>query len=134
MQIILDANIYISFAIRSTALKPLRDAYSAEKFTPLVSTYLLAEVENVLNRPKFDKYIKQDEKELALKRIITLAKIIQIKQPFPEFSDHKDRYLLAMLRDSEAEILVTGDKKLLAVETYNDKTIISPQNFMNKYI
>jgi len=46
MQIILDANVYISFAIRSKALKPLRDAYSAEIFTPLVSTYLLAEVEN----------------------------------------------------------------------------------------
>ena len=50
--------------------------------------------------------------------------------PHPDFSDPKDRYLLAMLRDSDAELLVTGDKTLLALESFDNKPILPPAGFL----
>lgn len=52
------------------------------------------------------------------------------KLPHPNFSDPKDRYLLAMLRDSDAELLVTGNKVLLAVEHFEGKPILLPAAFL----
>lgn len=134
MQLILDANILVSFALRSKSLKPLQDAYIAKLFTPVTSTYLLSEVENVLSRPKFEKYIDREEIEQVMLVMLMLGKVVQIKQPFPEFSDPKDRYLLAMLRDSDAKLLVTGDKKLLELKEYANKVIISAQEFIFTYL
>ena len=51
-------------------------------------------------------------------------------KPFPEFGDPKDRYLLAMLRDSDAEALVTGDKALLVLDDFEGRPIISPADFL----
>ena len=134
MQLILDANILISFALRSKALRALQDAYVAQDFVTIVSSYLLAEVDTVLARPKFAKYISESERQEVVQELFNLAKVIQIKQPFPEFIDPKDRYLLAMLRDSDAELLVTGDKKLLELGEYATKAIISPQEFIARYL
>jgi len=39
-----------------------------------------------------------------------------------------------MLRDSDAELLVTGDKKLLELGEYAAKAIISPQEFIARYL
>ena len=134
MLVILDANILISFALQSQALKPLQEAYVTKDFTSIISTYLLAEVDNVLARPKFAKYISKSDRLTVVQELAKLSTAIQIKQPFPKFSDPKDRYLLAMLRDSQAELLITGDKKLLDLGHYQDKAIITPQEFIRKYL
>jgi len=134
MQLILDANILISFALRSKALRALQEAYVAQDFVTIVSSYLLAEVDAVLARPKFAKYISESERKEVVQELFNLAKVVQIKQPFPEFTDPKDSYLLAMLRDSDAELLVTGDKKLLELGEYAAKAIISPQEFTVRYL
>jgi predicted nucleic acid-binding protein len=49
---------------------------------------------------------------------------------FPDFPDPKDRYLLAMLRDGEADVLVTGDTLLLELKRFEEKPMISPAQFM----
>jgi len=134
LQVIFDTNIFVSFALKSSKLKKLQDAWLDNKLTVVISSYLLAEVENVLSRDKFSKYITPEDTTKFLELVKVLNKVVIPQQPFPEFSDKKDSYLLAMLRDSDASVLITGDKKLLELERYADNLIISPQDFLNDYI
>jgi putative PIN family toxin of toxin-antitoxin system len=130
MRVVLDTNVLISLAIGSRALKPIEDAWRAGRFTLLTSSYLLFEVKAVLARPKFTHYLTADQAARFVSRLETLSEAISIKQPFPEFSDAKDRFLLAMVRH-QADILVTGDGALLALEHFETAVIISPRAFID---
>ena len=130
MLVVLDSNVLVSFALRSRALKPLQDAWRAERFSSLVSPYLLAEVEDVLGRAKFVPYLSAEDRAQFVRDLLAFSEVVRPRQPFPEFEDPKDRYLLAMLRDSDAEGLVTGDKALLALGDFEGKPTISPSDFL----
>ena len=130
MRVVLDSNVLVSFALRSPALKALQIAWRAKRFTSLISFYLLAEVEDVLGREKFVPYLTVEDRTRFVRDLQALSAIVQPRQPFPEFGDPKDRYLLAMLRDSEAELLVTGDKLLLALETFEAKPVVTPAGLL----
>jgi len=60
MRVVVDTNILISFAIRpSLDFERLFDYLSLHSIT-LISVETVEELQNVLNRPKFRKYISQD--------------------------------------------------------------------------
>lgn len=120
----------MSFALGSQALEPLQNAWKAGRFTLLVSHYLLLEVNTVLKRDKFAKRVTSEDREAFLNNITALAEAVVVKQPFPDFRDPKDRYLLAMLRDGEADVLVTGDIRLLELKTFEGKPIMNPTELL----
>jgi uncharacterized protein len=130
MRVVFDTNVFVSFALGSRALAPLQTAWLAKQFTVLISSYLLTEVDNVLARNKFAAHVSQEDREELLSDIKALAEAVVVKQPFPEFRDPKDRYLLAMLRDGEADVLVTGDILLLELKEFEEKPILNPADFL----
>lgn len=130
MQVVLDSNVLVSFALRSSKLKPLQDAWRAKRFSSLVSPYLLAEVEDVLGREKFARYVTLEDRARFVQDVRALSEVVRPRQPFPEFGDPKDRYLLAMMRDGDAEALVTGDKRLLDLGDFESKPVISPAELL----
>lgn len=132
MRVVLDSNVLVSFALRSEKLKPLQNAWRAGRFTLLTSPYLLAEVEDVLGREKFARYLSPDARRQFLEDLRMLGMTVQPRQPFPDFEDPKDRYLLAMLKGSDAEVLVTGDKALLALGAVAGKPILSVSEFIRR--
>ncbi len=132
MQIVLDVNILVSIAIDT--LKPISTAWRALEFTVLSSEELVIELEDVLPRKKLQKYLTTEKIDLFLQEFEILSKPIYIEEPFPEFIDPKDRYILAMLEHEEVELLVTSDKALLRLETHTGKNIIHPSDFVRGYL
>ena len=130
MRIVLDSNVLVSMAIRSRRLQPLRDAWEGGRFTALVSAELLAETEDVLRRPKLATHLSTADVAPFLRLLRALGEPVSLTLPYPEFSDPKDRYLLAMLRDGDADLLVTGDKALLKMEQFEGKSILSAAAFV----
>jgi uncharacterized protein len=130
MGVIFDANIFVSMALRSKKLQRLRDAWEDKQFTVLLSTYLLSEVQDVLSRPKLARYLDEESRESFMQLIKDLSEAVTVKQPHPKFRDPKDRYLLAMLRDTDAEMLITGDSALLELGMFEEKLIINPTEFL----
>ncbi len=92
------------------------------------------EVKAVLSRDYFTQRISKEDQKAFLNDVLQQSEIVQVKLPHPEFRDPKDRYLLAMLRDTNANLLVTGDKALLDLDRYMDKPIITPNYFMQSYL
>ena len=117
-------------AMQSRRLQPLRDAWEGGRFTVLLSAYLLAETEDVLRRPKIATYLSAADAARFMRLLRALGEPVGLNLPHPEFSDPKDRYLLAMLRDGNADLLVTGDKALLALEHLERKPIVSAAVFV----
>lgn len=79
-------------------------------------------------RTKFDIDIGDLE---AFKEISRLLANFKIQQPFPMISrDKNDNFLLGLIDKSGARILITGDKDLLVLKSYNNCKIIKIQEFL----
>lgn len=92
----------------------------------------IAELEDVLNRKKFEKYFtKQD--------IVNFLDFFRSEVFFHDLDkikaisrDPKDDYLLALCKKSKADYLITGDKDLLVIGQYGKTEIITYGQFVNQ--
>jgi uncharacterized protein len=132
MRALLDVNVLLSIAIGT--LQPIRDAWKAGRFSLCISEPLIRELSEVLNRPKFARYLEPDGAAAFVEEVVELSTWVVVREPYPDFTDPKDRFLLAMLRDGEVDLLVTGDKALLSLGDFEGKPIVSPATFVRGYL
>ena len=91
------------------------------------------ELVDVLNRPKFSKYLNVGQKEnflLTIQKVETLAnptiKIIECR-------DFKDNIFLELALFAKADYIITGDQDLLIMNPFRGIPILSSQDFIENF-
>jgi putative PIN family toxin of toxin-antitoxin system len=131
MRVFLDTNVIISAtATRGLCADVFREVVLSHEL--IVSESLLAEVRRVLSR-KFGA-----NREIIESVIQILSQDTIFSQPLdsPEVAirDSDDLLILASALAGRAEVLITGDKELLALGSIHDLEIISPRRFWEKIV
>ena len=98
----------------------------------VVCPMLLEEASDALSRPKLQRFVRIDA---ALELVADLEGAAET-HPDPTVieamsRDHNDDYLVALLTDSGADRLVSGDADLLAVAAL-DPRILSPRMLLDE--
>ena len=130
MRIVFDTNIIVSSALGG-ALELILDKWAEDAFTVLVTSDILAEYFEVLNRPKFR--LKQ----------ATLDRIIRYSYQFAEFvvpeeriqfveADSKDDKFLEAAIAGGADYIVSGDTHLLELKEFRSIPILSARVFLDR--
>lgn len=133
MRVVLDTNILISLALAQRgSLLELREAWQAGHFSVLVSAELLEEVREVIERPKIAARLTKERRDGLLLRLERLTEPVVCREPYPEAPDPADDFLFAMLRDGDAECLVTGDGALLELERFEGKKVLTAAAFIEQ--
>jgi uncharacterized protein len=111
---ILDTNVLISALISPTGT-PARLLVAAEQgsYELIVSDRLLGEMEDVLRREKFSRYVTSRDVADYLLRLRLASTRAKEGEVFPVSPDAKDDYLFALALASGADFLVSGDEHLL---------------------
>ena len=52
----------------------------------------------------------------------------------PEIRDKKDIFILGMAKNIPADFIVTGDKDLLVLESFEESKIVTFQEFKREYL
>ncbi|CAM3966111.1 putative toxin-antitoxin system toxin component, PIN family [Tsukamurella strandjordii] len=85
----------------------------------VVSPHLLDELESVLTRDKFRRWLSVDDVRDFVDALTLLAEMVD-DRPENETphvcTDPDDNFLVALFQDAQAAILVSGDKAVLAIE------------------
>jgi uncharacterized protein len=112
---VIDPNVLISAAISGgTPPAAVITAWSNGEFELIVSPTLLDELEKVLLRPKFRKYMSEEEVRAYVRKLRTLATFFPDPPSRPGLTpDPKDDYLVALARAAGVDYLVSGDPDLL---------------------
>ena len=129
-RIVFDTNIIVSSALGG-ALELILDKWAEDAFTVLVTSDILAEYFEVLNRPKFR--LKQ----------ATLDRIIRYSYQFAEFvvpeeriqfveADSKDDKFLEAAIAGGADYIVSGDTHLLELKEFRSIPILSARVFLDR--
>ncbi|WP_185155411.1 putative toxin-antitoxin system toxin component, PIN family [Rudanella paleaurantiibacter] len=132
VRLVIDANWFISACISRGSRQTLYYRILKDpRLQVFYSTELLSEFDGVIMRPKFAKLIKQDQVNRF--KTITLS-FLKKTNPInsPEIvRDPNDNYLLGICTGCKADFLVTGDKDLLSLETYQSTTIVTMGQFLS---
>lgn len=131
-RVIIDTNLWISFLISNNFSK-LDKILNYKHCTIIFSQELLEEFIEVSSRPKLMKYFGQFALAAIVETIEEFAEFIDVTSQIKFLNDSKDDFLLSLATDGKADYLITGDKELLEVGTYNGTIIISMTEFLNKF-
>lgn len=117
--VVLDTNVIVSGTIlRGGAPFAILEAWRTGAFRLVSSAAQRAELEGVLRRPKFARYysVGHPEIEAILNRLDRDADMVAPVTVLPvSVRDPDDERILAIALGGDADLLVTGDKDLLAL-------------------
>ncbi len=135
--IILDTNIWISYLL-SRRYDVLTNIILSNKLDIVTCNNLITEINEVLHREKFRKYISKKDIDEAVKIHLKLCRFVEVQIKTEYLTDKKDNFLIDLFQTARATLLVTGDKQLLeqaplfAIRTITlkqfEENLITPNN------
>ena len=96
----------------------------------LISAATLAELYEVLDRPKFRPYVSEEDARLFISVLVRDAEWIETEVQIAACRDKKDDKFLEVAVSGRATHIITGDSDLLDLDPFQDIRIISPQSFL----
>ena len=97
----------------------------------MISWPTLAELHEVLSRPRFDKYVYEDERLQFLAAFVRDAVLVEIVEMVTDCRDPKDNKFLEVAVNGHATVLVSGDDDLLALHPFRGIPVLTPQAFLH---
>ena len=128
---VFDNNVLVSAALLGGVPRKAFDKI-LDNGIVLVSVPVLLELADVLNRPKFDKYVTHDERMRFMVSFLKVAEMVEISETITACRDPKDDRLLELAVSGNAKFLVTGDKDLLVLNPFRGVEILTPREFLEK--
>lgn len=112
--LVIDPNVLVSGLITRGSPAEIVDLVRVGEVRAVVCPHLLVELEAVLRRPRFRRYVEPEEIDeyLALLRTIPTAWPDAENVDGIECRDPEDAYLIALAREADADALVSGDRDL----------------------
>lgn len=131
-RIVADSNLLISRLLlpQSMPAKAVRKAVDEGQL--LVSDATLEELADVLSRPKFDPYISLEDREEFIRVLNRVAERVIVTLPVKACRDPKDDKFLEVAVNGEADLIVTGDKALLALHPFRGIGILTPREYLER--
>ena len=112
MRVVLDTNILISALItRNTPPDKLYQAWLRGEIELVISDAQVAEIYDVLSRPRLRRFLDADEADAIAENIAARALVITELPVVNVSPDPKDNPVLASAIAGKAELIVSGDKK-----------------------
>jgi putative PIN family toxin of toxin-antitoxin system len=128
MRLVVDTNVFVSAALKEMSW-PGRVVGWVDKFDGLLKTPVTEkEIFEVLKRPRLaDDIVRLFT--TRLRRIFDAAELVAITEHVTGCRDPKDDKFLELAVNGRADLIVSGDNDLLALDTFRGIPIITPAAF-----
>jgi len=129
-RIVIDTNVWISRALRplSVPAKAVDKAWT--EAVPLLSMPTWTELQIVLMRPKFARYVDSNMVSSFLNQVWEVSTLVVIPTPIRACRDPRDDKFLEVAVHGRAGLIVTGDADLLALHPFRGIAILSPAQYL----
>lgn len=131
MRLVFDTNALVSAALlaHSVPRQAFDKAFAQGEL--LTSEACLAELNEVLHRKKFVRYLTPFEAHLFINQYSLTATLIDVKTVVTDCRDVRDNKFLELALDGKADCIISGDQDLLVLTPYRRIAIVTPSEFLN---
>jgi uncharacterized protein len=131
-RVVIDTNVLISglLSTTSTPAKALERAVTSAQL--LGTTETLRELMTQLLSPKFDRYVSRERRDALLLRLAPVIEIVEVLQVVKACRDPGDDKFLEAAVNGRADVLVSGDKDLLALHPFRGIAMLTPASYVDR--
>lgn len=128
-RVVIDTNVVISAVLLPRSV-PRQAFDAASQGRLLVSAATVAELDEVLRRPKFNKYLPEEKRLEFLAALVREAEQVEIAEAVSACRDAKDNKFLELAVSGRASHILSGDEDLLVLHPFRGIAILAPQAFL----
>lgn len=130
LRFVLDTNVLVSAALRPASTPRRAFDLALAKGSVLISEATVSELNDVLSRPKFARYISEARRLDFLAAYIREAHVITATESIDACRDAKDNQFLEVAVCGQATAIVTGDNDLLTLNPFRGIHVLTPEQFL----
>ena len=135
IRVVLDANVFASgalgYARQDSTPGAILRALEERRFSVVVSEHLVEETERTLASPYFAQRVLPEVNTVALRLLREFATHTELTTVVTDVASHpEDGPVLATAVSGKADFLVTGDRMLQRLGSYEGVAIVSPRDFL----
>ena len=127
---VIDTNVVVSAVLLPRSVSRRAFDFVVLQAQLLVSEETLVELDEVLRRPKFSKYISEKQRLDFFAALVRKADVIQVSDVITDCRDNKDNKFLELAISGEASHIISGDNDLLILNPFRSVVISSPATFL----
>lgn len=139
LRIVVDTNVFVSGLISPVgAPAAVLDGWRDRLFVLCVSPDIIAEIRDVLNRPRIRTKYGITASEIDQVLLLLQQGVLAVPGTSDVAGaighDPTDEKFLSCALDAEADLIVTGDRHLLSLESYAGIQIVTPRAFLDVWL
>ncbi|MAS32637.1 MAG: putative toxin-antitoxin system toxin component, PIN family [Anaerolineaceae bacterium] len=129
---VFDTNSVVSALLipRSVSQLALAKAIDGGQLAQSLAT--MDELRQVLERPKFDKYVTREERIRFFTALTRTARLVETDVTITACRDPKDNKFLELAVSAQAQAIVSGDDDLLTLHPFQSIPILTPRAFLDQ--
>jgi putative PIN family toxin of toxin-antitoxin system len=129
MRVVVDTNVFISAALKENSPPGTAAHLATTSHLLLKSTITEQELFVTLARPRLAPLIPPHFRDW-LREVLAAAELVAIGERIVACRDPKDDKFLELAVNGHADLIVTGDDDLLALNPFRDIPIVTPAMFV----
>lgn len=131
---IFDTNVTVSAALlrRSVPRQGFDQAWAQGRI--LISAPTVAELNEVLRRDHFDRYVGREKRLAFLASLVGTGELVEVTEVVSDCRDAKDNKFLELALSGEASHIVSGDQDLLVLHPFRGVPILTPRAFLELFL
>ncbi|NJL57850.1 putative toxin-antitoxin system toxin component, PIN family [bacterium] len=127
---VFDTNVIVSSLLFKSGNPAKAFRYALKHGEVLLSLELLEELNDVLGREKFNRFVTSEERDEFLETFVERTTLVEVIEKVQECRDPKDDKVLELALNGQAEYIVSGDKDLLVLNPFRDVKIVTAEAFL----
>jgi putative PIN family toxin of toxin-antitoxin system len=129
-RIVLDPGVAVSAVLLPRSVPRQAFDAAAGRGKLLVSEATVAELDEGLRRPKFNKYVPEEKRLEILAALVQAAELVEVTEVITACRDLKDNKFLELAVCGRAGHIISGDGDLLALHPFRGIAVVRPQAFL----
>ena len=130
LRVVLDTNVVISAMLLPLSVPRRALDRAMREGRVLISAATITEMDDVIHRPKFDKYLTEEERIEFLTTLVNETDFVDIVETVSDCRDPRDDKFLELAVSGRATHIVSGDSDLLVLHPFRGIVVLSPSEFL----
>lgn len=129
---VFDTNAVISAVLLKQSITRRAFDRAVEEGQLLVSLETIDELNRVLRRGDFAKYVTDDQRMEFLAVLLREAAFVEVTVQIGECRDPQDNKFLELAVSDHATCIISGDKDLLVLSPFRGIPVVTPRDFLDE--
>lgn len=129
--LVLDANVIVSAVLLPNSVTRKAFDKACAQGCVVIFEEVINELDDVLRRPRLDKYIHEEDRIRFLMTLLREAQLVRVACTVTDCRDPKDNKYLELAVAAGAACIISGDQDLLVLSPFRKISVLTPREFLD---